>query len=751
MTRTFYLARTSLVGLLGVSVAAVTFSIHAQEALDTPLELDEVKVTGSKPAADRSPQETVLQGDVLKLQQADTLGKTLENQMGLANASFGAGVGIPVIRGLTGSRVRFMQDSIGSHDASFMSPDHAVAIEPLFAETIEVVRGPATIRYGGNAIGGMVNVKDERIPERVPENWVGGAAETRFDTNADGTHGGFKLDLGKDQWAMRVGGFHRNRNDTEIPGEAIDMNAARRQFRLDNDGGVINTGRTVPNTDSESLGGSWGLSWLGDSAMVGMSIGENVNRYGIPKATHGVDRYAYADILLMAPGDITPDFLNLIQSFPELAPDVLNPDTRIDMRQTRYDFKGEWYPPLPGIEKVSFRYGDVDYTHTEFERELPFTTYANEVGEGRFEIEHKFLDAWSGTLGAQWQDRDFAALGVETFVPQTRGDNLGLFTVQKLSWQQWQLEAGLRTERVRIDPTASFLQFPSPPGALSPYTDIPLPDMRQYRADSASLASRWHVNDDATLALTLSRAKRAPDIQELLSAGPHLATRTFAVGNVGLRNETVNLADLGLDIHGERLAAKINGYYNWTENYIYQQIMSDQFYDPHRGSFRSDCVSMVVCLPVYGYQQRNAEFMGYEAETKAYLAEMSYGRLSLTLFSDWVIGRFADGDRSDVPRLPPLRLGAEIGLGDERWSTAIRYTRAQDQNRPGLGETETEGYHLLAASADYHWRGLKPLDLWLFAKANNLLNQEVRSAVSFLRTFAPEPGRSVVIGFRATY
>jgi len=215
-------------------------------------QLEAVEVIDSAMVAEIPISSTVLRGDALKLQQADTLGKTLENQMGVANASFGPGVGVPVIRGLTGSRVRIMQDGIGSHDASFLSPDHAVAIEPSFAEEIKVVRGPDTVRYGGNAIGGMVDVKDNRIPERVPENLVGGAAESRFDTNGDGTNSAFKLDLGKDAIAFRVGGFYRSRNDTEIPGVAIDSDAVEQQFGLAN---IINANGSIPNTDSESMGG----------------------------------------------------------------------------------------------------------------------------------------------------------------------------------------------------------------------------------------------------------------------------------------------------------------------------------------------------------------------------------------------------------------------------------------------------------------------------------------------------------------
>jgi len=715
-----------------------------RSTVDDEIALDTIEVIGDRAKSTIAPQTSELRGDALHRQQADTLGKTLENQMGVANASFGPGVGVPVIRGLSGSRVRIMQDGIGSHDASFLSPDHAVAIEPLFAEHIEVVRGPGTIRYGGNAIGGFVDVKDNRIPEKVPGRVIEGAVENRFDTNADGTNAGFKFDLGREQLAMRVAGFHRNRNDTEIPGAAIDAGAVRQQFGLNK---LINAYGTIPNTDSESVGGSLGLSWLGESAMAGLSVGHFTNRYGVPKGTHGIDPSDLDGLELLLP-DIDPALLDEFADI--LGAEALNPSIRIDMRQTRYDFKSDWYPRLPGIEKVAFRYGVVDYAHTEVEGGLPFTTFTNQVGEGRFEIHHTFFDALTGSFGAHWQDREFAALGVESFVPQTQGDTLGLFTLQKLQFGDWTLEAGLRTERLRIDPSADYLRFPTPPGLPPRFADIALPDSLQFRADTASLSGRWDFSRDAALTLTLSRAKRAPDIQELLAIGPHLATRNFEVGNVKLGNETVNLVDLGLDWQTERLSLKLNGYYNWSDDYIYQKRLSG-FYSYHQSQFYADCVSLVDCLPIYAYDQRNAWFTGYEAEAQAVLADTGLGRLKLTLFSDWVRGRFADGDRSDVPRLPPLRFGAELGFGDAIWNASIRYTRGEAQSHPGNAETATAGYHLLAAGADYHWKSLEPLDLWLFAKANNLLNEEVRNSVSFLRNFAPEPGRSVVIGFRATF
>jgi iron complex outermembrane receptor protein len=740
------LCLTASLQLLSASATAETTSQDktgdTDATEDYPGALETIEVIGDAPRAKQSPQETTLKGDPLRIQQADTLGKTLESQLGIANASFGPGVGVPVIRGLSGSRVRIMQDGIGSHDASTLSPDHAVAIEPLFAEEIDIVRGPDTIRYGGGAIGGMVNVKDNRIPEKVPTNPLQGAVESRFDTNADGNNSGFKLDLGKHSLALRLGGFYRHRNDTQIPGAAIDADAIKQQFGLSN---ILNAEKTIPNTDSESSGGSAGLSWLGESAMAGMSVSQYSNRYGIPKGSHGIDPANLDGLELILPEIDIGGFEDI------LGPEALNPSIRIGMNQTRYDFKSEWYPAIPGIERFAFRYGLVDYEHTEYEGGQPFTLFDNQAAEGRFEIDHKFFDNFTGTFGAQWVDRDFSALGVETFVPQTRSDTLGLFTLQKLKLASWTLEAGLRTERIRIDPLAQSLKFPAPPNQPPVFPNVALPDELSFRADSASLSARWDMLDSAGMTLALSRAKRAPDIQELLALGPHLSTRSFEIGNVRLTNETVNMADLGFDWHSDKLAVKANGYYNWTENYIYQKLEPGVFYSHHEAQFYSECVNVAECLPIYAYDQRNALFVGYEAEAQATLADTHAGQLKLTLFSDWVRGQFADGDRADVPRLPPLRFGAELGFGDSRWNTSLRYTRAEAQNHPGAGETATAGYHLLNASADYHWKGLEPFDFWLFAKASNLLNQEIRSSVSFLRSFAPEPGRSVVIGLRATF
>ena len=701
------------------------------------IELKDMMVTSTVPNQPSSPQISILQGKALQMQQGDTLGKTLERQLGVSNASFGPSVGMPVLRGLSGSRVRMLQSGIGSHDASSLSADHAVAIEPLLAEEITVLRGPETIRYGGNAIGGVVNVKDNRIPERVPSKLIGGVVDSRYDTNGEGTNTAFKVDLGQDFWALNVGGFYRSRGDTQIPGNAVDSTFVEQQFGLTN---FQNTTGTLPNSDSESFGGSIGLSWLGENAMVGMSVSHINNRYGIPKGSHGIDPNHLDGLEFILPQ------LQDISGFEDiLGPQALYPNIRIDMDQTRYDFKGEWYDLVTGIERIGFRYGQVDYEHTELEGGLPYTTFKNDVGEGRFEVDHRFLEDWSGTVGVQWIDRDFSALGVETFVPATQLKSLGWFTTQTYIWSDWEFKAGVRTEQTWIDPTATHLTLRG--SALPP---TPLPEDFRFHAESVSLSAKWAFYEDASVTLVLNRGQRSPDIQELLSLGPHLSTRTFDIGNAQLKNETVNMVDLGIDWQTDHMHLRANVYYNHTQDFIYQRN-SGFFYEIDNEVIRQRCVSEAECLPIYAYNQRDANFIGYEAELYSTIAQIPQGDISITLFSDYVRGRFANGDQDNVPRMPPLRYGAELGFGNPIWNTALRYTRAEAQQHTGLYESATAGYHLLSASADYQLIVNDNLQFSLFAKANNLLNAEIRSSVSFLRNYAPEPGRSFVFGLRATF
>lgn len=696
-----------------------------------------ITIIGTTPEQTPKPGASTLKGRSLQLQQSDTLGQTLNEELGVSNASFGPGVGIPVIRGLTGSRVRILQNGIGTHDATSLSPDHALAIDTLFANEIKILRGPETIRYGGSAIGGIVDVSDDRIPQRRASKPVSGTIESRYNTNANGTHSAFKLNAGKERVAFNLGGFFRDRNDIRIPGKAIDEAFAAQQLGLTD---ISNISGKIPNTDNKAIGGFTGLSWFGDQVMAGMSVSHTDNRFGIPRGSHGLDPNDLEGLETILPR------LNDLTGFEDIfGPQALFPNIRVKMRQTRYDFKSEWYEPVKGIDSINFRYGRVDYGHTEFEGGLPFTRFKNDAGEGRVEMQHNLIRNLSGTFGVQWIDRKFSALGVETFIPKTDQFSIGVYTTQTYTLNNWSLQGGLRFEHSQVNPKVNELRLRG--SALSP---VALPSSLNFQAISASLALQWNPRQDITATLTYNHGVRPPDIQELFSFGPHLSTRSFDIGNVQLKNETANMVDLGLEWQTERISMRFNGYYSRTSDFIFQRN-TGLVYEVDNEVIRQRCVSVSECLSIFAYDQRSAEFIGYESSIDATLYQLPQGNLSLTLFSDYVRGRFVNGDRDDVPRMPPLRYGSELGFGNSVWNMALRYTRAEAQRHPGINETPTNGYHLLTASADYQLKATQWLDLWFFAKGYNLLNEEIRSSVSFLRNFAPEPGRSFILGVRATF
>lgn len=714
----------------------------AKKTYATPNEsitpLKPIEVIGNAPQQDTQSSTTHLKGKDLRRKLGDTLGHTLQEELGVSNASFGPGVGIPVIRGFTGSRVRMLQNGIGTHDASSLSPDHAVTADTILAEEITIIRGPETIRYGSNAIGGIVDVKDYRIPDQAPAKLIKGSVETRYDTNGNGTHSAVKLNLGKDWFAMNLGGFFRQRGDTHIPGKAIDEDYVKQQFGLAQ---LQNSSGKIPNTDSQGSGGYVGASWLGNNAIAGMSISHSDSRYGVPKGSHHLDPNDLHGLETLLPRikDLT-GFQDI------LGPQALFPNIRISQRQTRYDFKYEWFEPMPGIESIQFRYGLVDYRHTENEGGLPFTQFKNKVGEGRVELTHRWLKKGTGKIGSQWINRDFSALGVEKFVPETRQDSFGFYSTQDYAWSNWVLKGGLRVEHSQINPKANELALRG--SALPP---VPLPEELEYRAFSASSALQWNPANNLAITASLNRAKRSPDIQELLSLGPHLSTRSFEIGNVQLKNETVNMADLAFDWKSSHINARINGYYNRTDHFIYLRN-TGLFYEIDNEVIRQRCVSDAECVPIYAYNQQHAEFTGFESKIDTTIYQLPTGnKLALSLFSDYVRGQFTEGNRDDVPRMPPLRYGAELSLSNNRWYSAFRFTRAEAQDRPGQNEAPTNGYHLLTLSSDYQLTSSKWGEVWLFAKGYNLLNEEIRNSVSFLRSFSPEPGRSFIFGLRAGF
>ncbi|KUJ83796.1 TonB-dependent receptor [Microbulbifer flavimaris] len=729
MNKTSKLA-LAIAGALTVP-ASVTFAAGER--------LEEVNVTVSpleKPVDAVAAPVSVLSGEALREAASATLGDTLKGELGVANASFGSGVGLPVIRGQSANRVKILSDNMDTADASNTSADHAVAIEPLLAQRIEILRGPATLRYGSGAIGGVVNVIDGRIPTSIPEQ-TEGALEMRHNSGNDQDAGVFRLNGGAGQLAWYVDGVYRENDDTRIPGLAIlehegehGEEHAGEELAGEEHGHEeeFNTDGFVGNTSARAHSYSGGVSWIGEQGYVGLSVNRLENNYGIPLGTHEhhhEEEHAGEELAGEEHGG---------EHGEEGEESV-----RIDLAQTRYDMKGERRLNDEYWDKLSFRLGYNDYEHVELEEGEPGTRFTNEAWESRVELTHDAGGEWRGAYGLQLSDKDFAAVGDEAFIQPSNTRAAGLFAMKERAWGDWHLDMGGRVERVEVDPEFA--------------------DSRDFNLLGLSSSLQYFLAEHQHVSLGLTGAERAPVAEELFAEGAHLAEARFIEGDADLDKEQSFNLELGYHHHNEEASGwhaarfEANLFYNHVADYIYAANTGEENLEEE--------------LPIYAYNNRDTVFYGAEASLRFPFAGGHY----VELFGDSVRASFTsdlalhheeheeaehehaheEGEgreySTDVPRMPPLRVGLAFGGDYAQWNWELRTTKASEQERAGAFEEATDGYTRMDLTARYNVK-VGTSDAVLFASARNLLDEEIRNSTSLLRDFAPEMGRSVEAGVR---
>lgn len=682
-------------GIFFLSTSSLGFNAVAADNEIYKLDDFYITSTGIKQYTSKSARPvTVLSGEELQKKMGTTIGDTLKNELGITSQSFGPGVGTPVIRGQSGPRVRVLQNSIGNNDVSSLSPDHANGVNPISAERIEVLRGPSTLLYGNGAIGGIVNVIDNRIPEQVPDKLLGGAAAQRYDSASDLTSSALKLDGGKDKFAFHLDGFYNDQNNTHIGGQQIDESAARATDpTLEGTPVLNNPNGVIPNSNARSRGGSAGASVIGDIGLVGAAINSLENNYGIPPNGTG------------------------------------GAPVRVQMNQTKYDFKGQLNQPFALAKELRLKFGYTDYKHVELDNGEAATTFLNKTYESRLELEHQPLGIVKGVMGFQSVNSDFSALGAEALVPKSKIDSYGLFAVESFKIKDITYELGLRGEWQGISPETTY----------SSVSYVPI---------SGSVSALWDITKQHQLSLGVTQSQRAPQIQELFSNGVHEATMSYEKGDVNLQKEISYNLDLGYKFNTSWMTSELNLFNNWVNDYIYQQ-QDYQVFNEVIEDFQLICSDPGACVPVLQSAQANAIFRGFEAKTLFTIMQNHYGAVDLTLFGDYTRGTFEQG--GNVPRMPPLRYGFELSYEKNDLTTQARLTRGEAQNDAGENQSNTPGYLLLNLGAQYQLATFHQSEVQLFAAGKNMLNENIRNSTSYLRNFAPDPGRSAEIGIRVSY
>ena len=703
----------------------------------------------------------VLAGDALREHIGNSLGDTLRNEIGVASASFGTGVGLPVIRGQSTNRVKVLQNGVGVTDVSSASPDHANAVNVALAERLEVIRGPSTLLYGGNAIGGVVNVIDNRIPESLPEemgfvvqqihNTVNSQDETLIHFDGAAGNVAYHLDAYRSRNEnVKIGGYAMDEEAMESLDELFHERFEEGHHDDDHDDhghddhddhddhedeGVENTFGYIGNSDGESSGGSFGFSFVGDNGFFGVSASEVEKNYGLPLGVHThVHEHDHGEEEHEDDHDEHDEHEDDHDEHEDEhghggeAVEFV----RLDMEKSRYDFKGEYRFDGGFFESLRGSVGVTDYVHHEIEffedgdRHVG-ASYSSDGNEGRFTLTHAPLGNWTGVWGMQFSDTVFSAIGEEAFIPKSDLNSIGLFAVERYSAGNWTGELGIHLEDSSVDPNGRCESSSS--------------------ATSLSGMMLYDVGNDANLLFGAARSQRAPAVEELYSnvsvdtCAPesdyenlvfHAGTNSLDIGNPLLDAETSNNLEFGYRRYGGSFTGEFNAFYNQIDDFIYLDVS---------GEFEEQTLVR--------YLQQDARFTGIEGEVSFNVMEGEDSSLSLGVFGDMVNAEFDSGGY--VPRIPASRAGAELRWSGDSWSINLRATQVNEQEDVAELELPTDGYTLVSLYADYRFDFGEDSSLEVFLRGDNLLDEEIRNHVSLLKNFAPEPGRGVMAGLRFEY
>lgn len=719
-----------------IAFTALSGNSHAQHnsampessGQSTAVLLESVVVTGEQSSDALVKPFSLIQSEALTGQGASSIGEALRYLPGMDSKGFGPNSSRPIVRGQDSDRIKILRNSASTVDVSSLSFDHGVPVDPFSLTQVEVLRGPSSLAYGGNAVGGAVNLVDSRIAR---EQVVGTQGEINLLAGgaAQQSAGGFSLDAGLGQegskgLSLHLDGFRRTTGDLKTP-EFTDPEGV--------------TGKRVRNSSAKSSGAGFGASVQTGNGYLGVSVEQFNSNYGVPKAT----------------------------------------DVRIDQASERYALEGEQRfgtasastlgalgseaaeaarPSSIGfLSSVKYRLAHTDYQHQEFEDGNPATLFTNRGMDGRLELGHNPFDAGplsvSGTLGFQFENTDFSAVGEEAFVPSTSTEHTGLFYVLRAKGpaaSDGVMEAGLRTERVRIDAASTGLSMDGPVAGLG-VADGPAMS-RVFTPKSVSLGYTKPLGQGWSLGGSASKVERAPSAFELFADGEHVATSAYEKGNPSLKEERGRHYELTAK-WSNKANKSTSGTNGWGgESEWIATAFKSQF---------SNYITLIARpnetfndSPVFDFTAVPADFYGVEMSYQKVINN-SLGKWKPRIQFDSVRGQRNDGG-GNLPRISPQRVVASLDYSRQGWSLSPEVIWVAD-SKGAPGDPVTEGYQLVNLRVAKKFGSTlpagAPLNGEFFASFANLTDELAYSAstISTVRNYTPLQGRSVLAGVKILF
>jgi iron complex outermembrane receptor protein len=684
---------------------------------------------------------SILSGEELEKNQSATLGETLKSVPGVNSTYFGPVASSPIIRGLDGPRVKVLQNGMDSSDASRVGPDHIATTEASTATQIEVLRGPSTLLYGSGAIGGVVNVVDNRLPKTRQEG-LSGKVSALHDTVSNERTVSTDINGGQDKFAWHLDAFSRKSDDYDIP-----------DFTLE-DGDIIDT---LENSDIDSQGFTLGAGWIGDDVTLSLAYGRLETDYGIPGHAHDEHEEEGHD----------DEEGHEEEGHDEEMEDEEAVFAR--MKQDRFQSVIDWKNLSGWFTEAHWHNAYTEYQHSEIEGGEVGTTFKNDSLESRLWAKHAAVGGWQGVVGLHYKNSDFSAVGEEAFTPSTESISNALFVLEEKTIGDFLWQLGARLEHVSHKPDNTFF--------TNSEVDANFDDV-SYTANSLSAGFVYQVDENQSFAVNYAHSERAPSSAEIFSNGIHISTSTFEVGagfdlviddsdpddleftllqsNQETKKEVSNNLDLTYRVQTEHLHANFSVFYNQVDNYLFQQNTGLEFHEheeEHAGEEleaegHEDEEHEEEGLPVYVFNQQDAKLYGFEAEVDWHLND----NLRVSAFTDFTRAKLTNSnvENTNLPRIPSMRFGTEFHWEQGNWHAELGATYYSKQDKIADFETQTDGYTLVSAAFNYYL-SLDDTDMKFYLKANNLTNELARVHSSFLKDDAPLPARSFVLGAKVSF
>ncbi len=687
-------------------VVAANASITADFALRINALQAEVTVTasGSEESVFESFQSVNSVGSTRILEQASTsVGEVLEREAGVGKRAFGPGSSRPVIRGFDGDRVLVLQDGSRNGSLGSQSADHGEPIDTMNLERLEVIKGPATLLYGSNAIGGVVNAvtTDEADPHPGFRGYLSGVGATN---NKQGGIGG-GIEYGYKKLLLNFNGNTMRDGDYRTP-----------------------LGR-IPNSQSRSYGGNSSIGYFADKAFVIGSFGLDRRRYGVPYAV------LYEDGALLTDGDGDPcvakkegdeecqyDIFGIQARFANELPETPDEEIDLKMKRNNYRLRGGFRNVNGPISQGNFSIDRTGYRHEEVETadgiDETATNFFNDTVSYRASFRQANYKILTGQFGFEGYNRSYLTEGAEQLVNgRVRQTNFAVFGLQELGFERVAIQFGGRIEHNKYKPvnTAEY-------------------EHRDFTGFSGAAAARFRLWEGAAFIANFTSAYRAPSLEELYNNGPHIGTVTFEVGDQDLTRERSTGIEFSLRQQLKRV--RLNGsFFSYNiDNFVY---LAPQDEDGD-GSIDVD-----DNLPVAAFSQRDARFSGVDLSADFDINDW----LSAFMSADYVSAKLKNGG-GPLPRITPIRFrgGVDVRYKGLSVRPEMILVGSRDLGNTFSLETPTDGYTLFNVNASYTIARKHAAHTFAFS-SSNLGDKLYRNHLSFIKDLTPEQGRN----FRLSY